>query len=78
MQGTGEPGVADAAVDIFSSADGVVGGMAGFDPDGSRGSLASAGNDDVFVAELSASGDFLWARGMGGRGYACGNGIAAS
>jgi len=37
-----------------------------FDPFMGGYFLTSTGNTDIFVAKLNASGDFLWARGVGG------------
>jgi hypothetical protein len=40
-------------------------------------SVESAGGSDLFIARISADGDWLWARRAGGPGYADGNDVAA-
>ena len=37
-----------------------------FDPGAGTVNLASAGDDDIFVQKLDASGNFLWAKSFGG------------
>jgi len=37
-----------------------------FDPDTGIFNLTSAGNADIFIAKFRPSGEFVWARGMGG------------
>jgi autotransporter-associated beta strand protein len=41
---------------------------ADFDPGSGTYNLTSAGSSDIFVSELDAEGNFVWARGMGGTG----------
>jgi VCBS repeat-containing protein len=53
-------------------------GTANFDPVGGTVSLASAGGSDIFVSKLSAAGDFVWARGIGGTSSDEANGIAVA
>jgi pimeloyl-ACP methyl ester carboxylesterase len=40
--------------------------IADFDPGPGTFNLTSVGNSDIFVSKLDASGDFVWAKGMGG------------
>ena len=49
---------------------------ADFDPGVGSFDLTSAGSSDVFVSKLDASGNFLWAKAMGGIGGEEGNSIA--
>lgn len=49
---------------------------ADFDPGTGTSSLTSAGGFDAFVSKLDASGDYVWARRMGGNGYDFCNGMA--
>lgn len=46
-----------------------------FDPGIGVFNIASAGMSDVFVSKLSTSGNFIWAKGMGGAGLDYGNAI---
>ncbi|WP_323796380.1 SBBP repeat-containing protein [Nisaea sp.] len=41
-------------------------GTVDFDPRAGTANLASAGNDDVFIAKYDSSGDLLWAKNVGG------------
>jgi len=49
---------------------------ADFDPGTGTYNLTSIGDYDIFVTKLDASGNFLWAKQMGGVGYDEGNSIA--
>lgn len=51
-------------------------GNADFDPDAGNYQLTSSGSEDIFVSKLSADGNFVWARKMGGPAIDKGNGIA--
>ena len=53
-------------------------GTADFDPGVGTYSLTSAGSTDIFVSKLDASGNFVWARRLGGTSPDCGNGVAVS
>ena len=47
-----------------------------FDPGAGAFNLASIGNRDIFVSKLDSSGNFVWAKRMGGTDYDKGNAIA--
>ncbi len=47
-----------------------------FDPGSGTYNLTSAGNDDVFIQKLDSSGNFIWAKSMGGSLIDYGNSIA--
>jgi hypothetical protein len=47
-----------------------------FDPGAGVFNLTSAGQSDIFVLKLSASGDLIWAKNMGGSGTESGGSIA--
>ncbi len=51
-------------------------GTADFDPGVGISSLTSAGGSDVFIMNLDASGNHVWARGFGGNGADVADGIA--
>lgn len=51
-------------------------GTADFDPGAGTFNLTSAGSDDIFVQKLDASGNFMWAKSMGGTSYDYGFSIA--
>lgn len=51
-------------------------GSGDFDPNAGTFSLSVVGNDDIFISKLDATGNFVWAKGMGGSGTDLGNGIA--
>jgi gliding motility-associated-like protein len=51
------------------------GTAANFDPNGSGYTMTSAGMDDVFVTKHNASGNFIWAKQLGGKGNETGYGI---
>ena len=56
-------------------ATGAFSGTADFDPGAGVQNLTSAGNTDIFVLRLDASGNFSWVRQMGGVGADRGEGI---
>jgi hypothetical protein len=49
---------------------------ADFDPGAGTYNLTSLGSYDIFVAKLDSSGNFIWAKSMGGTGYEIGQSIA--
>ena len=51
-------------------------GTADFDPGSGTANLTSAGNTDIFISKLDPSGNYVWARAIGGRYYDDGFGIA--
>jgi hypothetical protein len=40
-----------------------------FDPGSGIFNLTSLGGEDIFIGELNASGNFVWAKQIGGTGY---------
>lgn len=54
----------DPAGNVYTT--GYFTGISDFDPSASTYTIASAGSEDIFVSKLDASGNFLWAKGMGG------------
>ncbi|MBK5285337.1 MAG: T9SS type A sorting domain-containing protein [Bacteroidia bacterium] len=51
-------------------------GTADFDPGVGIFNLTSAGGNDIFISKLDASGNFVWAKALGGTSYQYGNSIA--
>ncbi len=45
------------------------GGTVDFDPGASTFNLTSAGSNDIFVSKLDISGNFVWAKKMGGNNF---------
>ncbi|MEQ8416539.1 MAG: Ig-like domain-containing protein, partial [Imperialibacter sp.] len=56
----------DASGNVYTT--GVFAGTADFDPGAGEVSLTSAGNNDIFITKLNASGALVWARKVGGTG----------
>ena len=51
-------------------------GTVDFDPGAGTSNLVSAGSYDIFISKLDSSGNFVWAKSMGGAGYDIGSSIA--
>ncbi len=68
----------DAGGNIYTTGGfgGGTGGTADFDPGAPVVNLTSAGVYDIFVSKLDASGNFVWAKRMGGTGNDVGFSIA--
>lgn len=64
----------DASENVYTA--GRFKSTADFDPGAGASNLTSAGDADIFVSKLDSSGDFVWAKRMGGTGYDEANGIA--
>ena len=77
MGGTGFDNVycitLDSSGNVYTS--GAFSGIVDFDPGAGVANLASAGSSDIFVSKLDSSGDFVWAKTMGGTSDDGGNGI---
>lgn len=64
----------DASGNVYTT--GVFWGSIDFDPNAAAFTLSSAGGCDVFISKLDASGNFLWAKQVGGSSDDIGAGIA--
>jgi hypothetical protein len=64
----------DSAGNVYTT--GFFEGTVDFDPGAGTVNLSSAGNNEIFVQKLDASGNFVWARRMGGTSADVGWGIA--
>ena len=77
MGGTGsEYGVSvtvDSTGNIYTT--GTFAGTADFDPGAGTSNLTSTGSNDIFVSKLDSSGNFVWAKAMGGTAYDFGSSI---
>jgi hypothetical protein len=51
-------------------------GTADFDPGAGTANLTSAGNTEIFLAKYNASGNYVWAKSMGGTGQDAGTSVA--
>lgn len=78
MGGAGNDGayamVTDGSGNVYTT--GRFSGTADFNPGTGVFNLTSAGNTDIFLSKLDASGNFVWAMSMGGSGNDGGIGIA--
>jgi hypothetical protein len=78
MRGTSNDGGWSIALDsdgnVYTT--GYFRGTVDFDPGTSTYNLTSAGDLDIFVSKLDSSGNFLWAKRIGGTDSDRGNGIA--
>jgi hypothetical protein len=63
----------DAAGNVYTT--GYFEGVVDFDPGAGVYTLTSAGSTDIFVSKLDASGNFVFAKNMGGAGGDAGNAI---
>jgi len=77
MGGTGIDIGNSIAVDDLGNAfiTGIFYGTADFDPNAGIYNLSSSGLSDIFVQKLNSSGNFIWAKQMGGTGVDMGNSI---
>ena len=64
----------DASGNVFTT--GYFRGTTDFDPGAATFNLIPAGSEDIFISKLDASGNFVWARAMGGTGSDVGRSIA--
>ncbi len=64
----------DASGNIYTAGRFV--GTTDFDPGAGTANLSSSGNEDIFVSKLDATGNYVWAKKMGGAGIDWANGIA--
>lgn len=63
----------DASGSVFTAGEFI--GNADFDPGPGSFFMSSAGAEDIFVSKLNNSGDFVWAKRMGGNSNDIANGI---
>ncbi len=80
MGGAGNNEGASIAVDKSGNAyiTGYFQGSADFDPGSATFNLSSSGNENIFVSKLDGSGNFVWAKQMGGNGSDRGKSITIS
>ena len=64
----------DASGNVLTT--GLFAGTADFDPGAGTSNLTSAGNADIFISKLNASGNFVWAKNMGAASEDDGSSIA--
>ncbi|HLG35194.1 MAG TPA: hypothetical protein VI757_09965, partial [Bacteroidia bacterium] len=78
MGGTGGDGGGSIAIDASGNVytTGSFEGTVDFDPGAGIFNLTSAGSDDIFISRLDGSGNFVWAKAMGGTSSDGGNSVA--
>jgi hypothetical protein len=64
----------DASGNVYTTGD--FDGITDFDPGAGAFNLISAGDQDIFISKLDASGNLVWAKQMGGTGFDVGHSIA--
>ncbi|MBL7918751.1 MAG: SBBP repeat-containing protein [Bacteroidia bacterium] len=70
---TGEGIATDGSGNIYIT--GILQGTVDFDPGPGTFTLASAGSQDIYVCKLNATGNFVWAKRVGGPGIDVGQAI---
>lgn len=75
--GTGNDASYGLAIDIAGNvyATGQYEGTVDFDPGAGTANLTSSGSWDIYVHKLDASGNYIWAKSMGGTSDECGNAL---
>ncbi|MGM0477824.1 MAG: SBBP repeat-containing protein [Bacteroidota bacterium] len=74
LAGTNSSIVVDTSGNVFTT--GYYSGTADFDPGTGTYNLTSEGSYDIFISKLNSSGNFEWAKSMGGPNYDRGVSIA--
>jgi len=79
MGGTGDDRANSICIDHSGNGDvyttGYFSGTADFDPGNGTSNLTAAGQRDIFISRLDASGNFVWAKAMSGTSLETGNEI---
>ena len=73
LGGTGYSIAIDATGNIYTT--GMFRGTIDIDPGPGVYNLTSAGNTDIYLSKLSSTGNFLWAKSIGGTGYDRGSSV---
>jgi Beta-propeller repeat len=79
MGGTGDDSSRDLAIDVSGNVytTGSFQGTVDFDPSlAGATNLTSGGSDDIFISKLNSSGNFVWAKSMGGANSDVATGLA--